>query len=553
MLRDSTPSRRPKRVLIDKPGFFDLIDEELWWSEPGNQADAAIHRICTLFRKMQVGTVYLEHLKPGALVAEEVDAISQRAGSKVGASLVRLSAFYGKVRRPIDPRRYLGYAAVLRLHFRGGAKRSYVLEAVVRLPATTDAGTLEPHYLMNNYLHTARQYTGSVDGEEYPLLGTMFCQQNNLTSVCAHACLRMAISNTLGPSDPPLTTEWMNSHVLKVDHAKKPFGQAPGESTTHGGMTEEQMWSVALACGFSPKFWNFFDNPNVEYQDVVYPLVESGLPTLLEFTTGSRGTCHVVPVLGHTLNTDCWYPQAEPAYSQDFRPVFEPHISSSRWVDHFVISDDNFGPYLCLPTLSLRKTTVPRWDGQFRALNVTGLFPQPVGYTSVPVEWKAAVVYWGFVLQASVDPLLSNPWLTRMAPEADKMLELGYRRPWPVFRILLAKKADYSQHVRQTVYGSQSLPTELTAVEAALPDLFWLCEATLPDLYTGNKTKLAEILIGAGTPGDKGDDPPLLLARFPGFWAIPKAGNIDILTDPQLLKHTPLFELPCTFRPHIEW
>ncbi|MFO8008844.1 MAG: hypothetical protein R6V05_14040 [Candidatus Brocadiia bacterium] len=551
MLKDCTASGRPRRLDITEPGFFKFIEQDLWRSSPCFQHAQPIHRICTLWRKMGVGTLYVEHLNAGEHVQQELDAVSRRIGKAVKPHLVRVSAFFGRVRRPVAQNRYLGYAAVLRLRLAPNTWRSYVIDAVVRAPSTMTEAELQPAYLMNNYLHSAREYAGQLADRQYTVLGTLFCQQNNLTSICAHAALRMAISNSCAPDASPLTTERINE-ILGVDHSDKPFGQAPGEPVHHGGLDEKAIWECAEQCGFAPKRWDFFANPNIEYHDVVYPMVESGCPTLLEFTTIPGQYSHVVPVLGHTLNTDAWAPQAEPAYSR-YSPVFPPHISTSRWVDHFIISDDNFGPYLCLPVLSLRKRTIPRWDSQFRARKAIALFSQRVGYTSVSVERKAASVYWFVLKELSSGTATSRVKEQIFTPVWRAVDDPKYHRPSPVMRMVLSDRDAYLDHLRQTIYGREELPTDIAARLMDLEGRFWVCEVTLPDLYTGNKTKLGDILIGAGRPEAEQDDPPLLMARMRGLFLFPEAGNLLILFDPHVAVHTPLLRLASPVSPSIEW
>ena len=59
---------------------------------------------------------------------------------------------------------------------------------------------------------------------------------------------------------------------------------------------------------------------------------------------------HVVPIIGHTLNTDSWQPEADIQYKRKVDLHFR---SVSAWVDNFIIHDDNFGMYLCYPTSKL--------------------------------------------------------------------------------------------------------------------------------------------------------------------------------------------------------
>ena len=74
----------------------------------------------------------------------------------------------------------------------------------------------------------------------------------------------------------------------------------------------------------------FFNNPNLEYNDFAYKYIESRCPVLLVFFTDNRGR-HVVPILGHTLNSDMWRPEAKTAYSPISR--LDQYKPASSWVN----------------------------------------------------------------------------------------------------------------------------------------------------------------------------------------------------------------------------
>ena len=50
-----------------------------------------------------------------------------------------------------------------------------------------------------------------------------------------------------------------------------------------------------------------------------------------------------MPVIGHTFSEDMWVPDADNYFEK------QKYYSSERWMSEFLIHDDNFGPYLCLP------------------------------------------------------------------------------------------------------------------------------------------------------------------------------------------------------------
>src|ERR1019366_969590 len=88
-----------------------------------------------------------------------------------------------------------------------------------------------------------------------------------------------------------------------------------------------------------------------EFQRDLYGFIESGFPALVGFeldrpNPGPAGAPrHVIPVFGHTFNEDTWLPDAQRAY---FGGTLS-YYPSENWLSTFVVHDDNFGPYLCLP------------------------------------------------------------------------------------------------------------------------------------------------------------------------------------------------------------
>jgi hypothetical protein len=94
-----------------------------------------------------------------------------------------------------------------------------------------------------------------------------------------------------------------------------------------------------------------YNNPNltptIPPEQIVYTCIESGIPVFVVFRTEEEeGVGHVVTVIGHTFDPDAWWPEAEKDY---YSKVFETkYLRSIAWID-FVISDDNYGPFLTMP------------------------------------------------------------------------------------------------------------------------------------------------------------------------------------------------------------
>jgi hypothetical protein len=223
-----------------------------------------------------------------------------------------------------------------------------------------------PLPLLNTYLHVTNTFPCEVqigDNVFHPfsIKGTSFAQQNGITNVCCHAALAAAINNSAFLNLSPITAENIN-RILNIDHTNVQFGKGNKEKR---GLTVFEIDEVLKAYKLNRFWFDFFESPLIPYNQSIYNYIESGCPVILLFTTESAYDLHVVAVLGHSLLTDIWRYEAEPAYF----PVAErlEYKPASKWIDNFIIHDDNFGMNLCLPIDSLKRTTFPKYDPTFRA------------------------------------------------------------------------------------------------------------------------------------------------------------------------------------------
>jgi hypothetical protein len=144
--------------------------------------------------------------------------------------------------------------------------------------------------------------------KNYRINGSFFCQQNQLTSVCAHASLLMTINNMNLASLPMISAEYINK-ILGIDHRTNKI-----DPEVRAGLTIQEVVQILTQLGLATVQMDFYNYPNQEYEQFVYHYIESKCPVLLAFFTSfSMRTIlsHVVPVLGHTLNSDMWRPEAE--------------------------------------------------------------------------------------------------------------------------------------------------------------------------------------------------------------------------------------------------
>ena len=483
-----------------KPGFsfyFDLI-APIWRN---CQAEGAIHRLCSLMRKMRAKTLLREELDPNQEILQEFDDLEMRVGKKFprDPKAIRFSFFSApcpdkdKWREQLPATSFLGYAVVLEAglptdvplvseRYPSGTV-AYVLEAVTRPPAwaTDDGkGAYATKGVTNYYVHCQKQFKTTIGPQgasaEYALNGAFFCQQNNMTHVCAHAALRMILNTADGLVDHKVTNRELNT-ILGIDHSKAFVGE---------GLSPAQILAIPQCLGLNTLAGNFLVQPTVDYAEWAYPLVESGYPVLLAFNP-THALGHVVVLLGHTMNSDKWDCEAHLAYRPE---AFWTYHASAAWVDHFVINDDNFGMYTCMPPGYLRSKLLPQYDSTQRATFAVAFLPPSLDVPPYLAEKVAIELVRNFLEAHAPGP--NNRWLYRI------WQQLQHGEKGIVGRTLGCKRDAYIAHLKAEADSDGQGPiVDIPKELSEAPDDLWLTEISLPDLYTANKHKLGDILSDA--------------------------------------------------------
>ena len=511
--------------------FYQLIDD--LWHQGGNPNP--LHRLCTLMRKMKVKSFIREELELNEELLEEQNMATRRCKQKVSLTATRLT-FFRSLPSPLkwdDPDELppddhlLGYAVIATLKLPDEEYRTYLLESVVRPPSiwmcdAEDGISIEP--ITNYYVHNTRDFETTIGTEEksrtFTLLGSFFAQQNDITHVCAHAALRMAINSSSTLTTEKLTNQRINE-ILGIDFSspEKCVGHIDGDPPeTKTGLNYQELETVVRQLGGRTVSADFVQNTSVEYDQFIYPFVESACPVILgiEGWNFSRSSIisHVVSVLGHTLNSDRWEPEARSGYggfpAESYTPV-------TAWVGHYIINDDNFGMYVTLPSDMLRNYLVPSKNPNLHATRAIAIVPSGVQLSGLLAEGMAVSFVQSLARSEWMDQFviflkqtgLPVIWLKRLAQQSDKI----------VSRTLLQTKSSYRQYIDGLVQRDQvTLTPEIRQRFENMPEHIWVSEITLPHLYTGNKHKLGDVIIDANaTDEEHSAVESFELAWFPGF------------------------------------
>jgi len=423
----------------------------------------------------------------------------------------------------------LGYAVIVTVKEGTQHKVTFMLESVVRPPSVVFFSRDEEIFIepiTNYYLHNSKTFETILGIQEcfrpFAFPGSFFAQQNGLTSVCAHAALRTAVNSSNMLNMPKLTNKYINDSLHLNDY------------NPHVGLSQKQIELVVGSLGLHFHSANFLENTAVEYDHFLYPSLESGFPTIvgLEWwdAVSKSPKGHVVTVLGHTMNSDRWEPEARRGYGN--YPII-PYIPTAEWCCHYIISDDNYGMYSTLPTDAVRNFIIPAKNPNQHVSMAISLVPNDVTLPGYHVEQLSMLkAIW----------LINNVNLARPRKWHDRM-----RKENLVCRTLLVEKDNYLKHIR--AYNDKITAEQNKHIES-LPKYVWVSEVSLPDIFTGNKHKLGDVVMRADATREEYErDEILAFAWFPGF--VQLGHKLNWKEDWAIETHIPLFRYQ--ERPLLEW
>ena len=177
-------------------------------------------------------------------------------------------------------------------------------------------------------------------------------------------------------------------------------------SSSKRGLRAEEMRRVVKELGCELRIIDFVGDVGADYDQIMHPMLESGFPTILEVQGWNANKreyyAHALSVNGHTLNSDRWTPQATIGYGEF--PIM-PYIPASSWVCHYIISDDNYGMNVTLPSDMIRNETVPHRDPNLHAQRLLAVLPRKIvdGYIVEEIAME-------FATQLILKTKLSRSW-----------------------------------------------------------------------------------------------------------------------------------------------
>ncbi|MDP2168604.1 MAG: hypothetical protein Q8J64_09780 [Thermodesulfovibrionales bacterium] len=471
-------------IPLESTSLFQIIAQCTHGSNPLNKRP--FHRLCSLMRKMGAQALWIEKVNPANNT--DIDYEFTYLGKffpSVNAMAYRL--FF--VREDISKRKsfdfnnltFLSCSTIIN-YTAGSISDSYLLYSITATPKKHNYIRHRKGLpLMNYYFHSVKDYHFNFpapDGEiKFTIRGAPFFQRNNKTAFCMQSALATILNhlssstelllpnkiNTLcgGNIGKELTLDKKNT----IDLIKK-----MGLHAKRFVFNQEQTQQVFA------KMLNLHDCPP---SSLLYPWMESGFPGFIIFYPPSvKGTVddalHVVPIIGHTLNTDSWQPEADIKYRRRVRLHFRP---VSAWVDNFIIHDDNFGMYLCYPTTKLAEKK--------RGIGYLVDFVLFLTKMDIPYPPDKTEIELISLVRRYLKPTEDNIWINRLVEEPTPL----------VSRTVAATKEEFIHSLSDYDSEKNKIPRNtIGQITRHLPENFWLTEITLPDLYIANKTALISIV-----------------------------------------------------------
>lgn len=238
--------------------FFSFIDEFSLEENSRQYISRALHRLCTLMRKMDVRSVIIETItQDDDITKKECEAINTYFGQQIDFKINRFTFLLNSLTSIEQVKEpdiiFLSSALIVNYKVPEGNWRTYLYSAIITIPKKYDKKTNMQIPLLNNYVHIFNTFDCQVkinDDEtfEYKITGTYFCQQNSITSVCAHASLCMTINNMgrgiISPEDI--------NEKIGINHIDIKFG------VNKDGLQDDEMMVVLRSYGLTFTWMNLY-------------------------------------------------------------------------------------------------------------------------------------------------------------------------------------------------------------------------------------------------------------------------------------------------------
>ncbi len=416
--------------------------------------------------------------------------------------------------------KYLGYLILRPL------PTQKVCEAMIKTPEGRNPTTY--------FLTCKSEFSSEINGNKFKIESTPFIQQDGLTGVCAHACLKMALYYLIQQFPTFKDKERKLPTLPEIDEISQEIMlDTPISTHRASGLWIPHIRKVIKEANCNSLIYDFTKQERdgmlfYEYEpdELIYWYMESGFPVIIGFQTEESG--HAVVVIGHTFNANAWWPEAKTDY---YRKVFpdRPHCLESFAWTNFIIHDDNFGPYLTTPT-------------QFPLVTIIAIpIPEEIEINILPEEAEK-------IAYSKIEPETFFSKI-KITPEDFKEKTIQWIELfWKHFaegKLVLRTFLMESEKFKENFQRTDGIPSIIKKVydEIPLPEKIWVTEISIPELFAHKRMRLGEIIIDPTCPTNiYGYDTSILCIHLPGIigWHHSKTNQKwwQIVSDDSPYQHT---------------
>jgi hypothetical protein len=332
--------------------------------------------------------------------------------------------------------------------------------------------------------------------------GYPYMQQDGIYDRCAHIAL-LGINWYL--AEQKLAKKMSISEIVNTVR-EIPF---PGRDFPSEGLGLIQITHVLKKMGMVPLVYAYpSEKGELQFppQRIIYHYVESGFPVLIGIPIGNTG--HALVVIGHTFSPDNWWPIASESYYK-YPPSGGLYHCSTTWIDNFIISDDNLGPYL----------TIDKNFFEAKAQqNLVIVVALPEG---IILKGEDAEVYAYNILseELQMETLRLSPngkshfWSEHFWNHYRRKNDPVIRASDIVLRTFLRKGKDLIEE-----YENDDYPNDFKRLikETPLPPYVWVTELSTPGLFAQDRKNLGKIVLDP-TGDPRLSENLLLIRHLPGL------------------------------------
>jgi len=321
--------------------------------------------------------------------------------------------------------------------------------------------------------------------------GFPFMQQDKHSACCAHAGLIMAdrfLVQRRNRENPGLNEQ---PHLLESIRNILSSVPGVGRKIPTPGLRPIDISTVLEGEEYSPLVYVYSEGnkPPFALERMLYHYLESKIPVQLLIPT--RGGGHSLTVIGHSFDPDVWWALArEPYYSA--RPLEEFCHCSTNWIEHFIVQDDNFGPYLTVPKDYVRSC-------------------ETSGQSAIAVPLTLDVTIEGPTAELIATCCIAKEINVQRILEARNNGQIS-DNTWKLFEVMWSHFLRRDLVLRTFLVGSDEFKNSYVPIHLKqyydplrLYNKVWLTEISIPELFSQTRKRLGEILIDPTAPS-----PPLL-------------------------------------------